>query len=107
MSRVLQFIERMPLGYSLLALILSLPAFRLAALPTYVGPPEVFEFGFLIVGVWMVSLVVWTLAFAGVIRAATHGCSRLRVLLAAVVLFFGFVPHFLLATKLWRSFSTA
>jgi hypothetical protein len=107
MSRLLQFIERMPLGYSLLALILSLPALRLAALPTYVGPPEVFEFGFLTVSVWIVSFVIWMLACVGVIRAATHGYSSLRVSLAAVALFFGFVPSLLLATKLWRSLSTA
>jgi hypothetical protein len=100
MARLLQFIERKPLGVSFLALTLSVLVFGLHSIPSYSSPsvPSVFDWG--TAAACCVALSIAVLALIGLIRAERHGYSSTKIGLAVLVLFFAFAPLILLALKL-------
>jgi hypothetical protein len=100
MTRLLQFIERKPLGMCFLALALSVFVLGFLSVPAYTGPwvPSTFDWGQ--AGVCCITLGIAVIALINLIRAERRGYSSSKTRLAVVVLFFAFVPLVLLALKL-------
>ncbi len=100
MTSLSQSVERHPLVFSVVALVISVPAFALLCLPSYSGPPMQLGFGWGAVIICTVSLGVSCFALRALIRAERHGCSSTKIALSVMTLFFAFVPGILLALKL-------
>lgn len=100
MTRLLQFIERRPLGISVLALILSSFVLGLVCAPAYRGPwvESVFDWG--TAAACCLTLSIAVLAVVNLIRAERRGYSSTKTSLSVVVLFFAFAPLVSLALKL-------
>jgi hypothetical protein len=100
MTRLLQFVERKPLGMCFVALVLSAFVLVLLSVPTYTGPwvPATFDWG--TAAACGVTLGIAVIALINLIRAERRGYSSTKTGLAVIVLFFAFVPLVLLALKL-------
>jgi len=100
MTRFFQFIERKPLGLSVLAFVVSLPVLGLSCLPAYSGPPMQLAFDWGAVVLCCFAFAIGLLAVVNLIRAERRGYSSTRIGLSVAVLFFAFVPVILFALKL-------
>jgi hypothetical protein len=100
MTRLLQFIERKPLGLCFLALTLSALVIGLHSVPSYTGPwiPSAFDWG--TAAACCIALGIALLALINLIRAERRSYSSTKIGLGVLVLFFAFAPLVLLALKL-------
>ena len=100
MTRFLQFIERKPLGLSLLSLVVSLPLLGAVAVPSQRGPGVQAGLEWQLIVVFCLALALGLLGLVGVIRAERRGCSSTRIGLSITALFFAFLPIVFFAIKL-------
>jgi hypothetical protein len=100
MTRLLQFIERKPLGLCFLALSLSVLVIAVHSVPNYTGPWVPFAFDWGTTAACCVALSIAIIAVMNLIRAERRGYSSTKIGLAVLVLFFTFAPLVLLAWRL-------
>lgn len=107
MNRLLQFIERKPLGVSLFALIVSLPLLGAVAVPSQRRPGVHMELEWTLVRVFCVALGSGLLGVVGLTSAEKRGYSSTKIGLSVAALFFAFVPMLFFAIRLMAIYNKA
>jgi hypothetical protein len=101
MTWLLNYIERKPLGLSVVALVVSLEVLGLISLPALTHPPLELVFQWSSVVICCTAFAICVVAFVALARAERRGYSSTRIGLAVTALSFALVPQVLVAMKLF------